>query len=403
MTLDSHSFLTAPRAPIPITAYALTNCLGESTAEVLDNLFAGNCGLAPCRWPLPFSTYAGEAKGGLAPLPEAEKAFDSRAARLLARTLDEMAQSAARAIRAWGSHRVGLVLGTSTGGIAVTEAAYEAFKTAGSLPERFDFERQHSFGGLVEFARRRTGIQGPAYAVSTACSSSGKVFGCAQRLIESGLCDAVLVGGSDSLCQTTLRGFGSLEVVSPELCRPFSAQRNGLNIGEGAALLLLERHPSGGARAMANLLGVGESSDAWHMSHPHPEGIGALAAMEQALSQASLSPSQVDHVNAHGTGTKANDEVEGRAIQKLLGSGVPVVSTKAYTGHMLGAGGASEAVFAIASIQRGLVPMALRAEPIDSAFELNIPTEVLRRDVNVVLSNSFAFGGSNVCVALGQA
>ncbi len=396
MTTDSHSSL-------PITAYALTNCLGACTAEVLDNLFAGNCGLTPCRWPLPFSTYAGEAKGGLAPLPEAEKAFDSRAARLLARTLDEMAESAARAIRTWGSRRVGLVLGTSTGGIAETEGAFEAWKTAGSVPESFDFERQHAFGGLVEFARRRLGIDGPAYAVSTACSSSGKVLGCAQRLIRSGLCDAVLAGGSDSLCQTTLRGFGSLEVVSPELCRPFSAQRNGLNIGEGAALLLVEREISSGADALARLLGVGETSDAWHMSHPHPEGIGALAAMKEALDQAGLSPSDVDHVNAHGTGTKANDEVEGKAIQALLGSSVPVVSTKAYTGHMLGAGGASEAVFAIACIQRGLVPMALRSEPIDPAFELNIPTEVLRREVNVVLSNSFAFGGSNVCVALGKA
>lgn len=390
-------------SPLPITAFALTNCLGASTQEVLDNLFAGNCGLSPCKWPLPFTTWAGEAKGELAALPESEKAYDSRAARLLARPLSEMTGAIAHALKTWGSHRVGIVLGTSTGGIAETEAAAEAFRETGAVPSSFDFDRQHAFGGLVEFARTRTGIQGPAYAVSTACSSSGKVLACAQRLIMSGICDAVLVGGSDSLCQTTLRGFGSLEVVSSQPCRPFCAERNGLNIGEGAALLLVEREATDGAKAQAKLLGVGESSDAWHMSHPHPEGVGAIAAMRQALDQAGLTPSDVDHVNAHGTGTNANDEVEGKAIQSLLGSGVPVVSTKAYTGHMLGAGGASEAIFAIAAIQRGVVPMALRAHPLDSAFSIFVPEAPVARDLNVVLSNSFAFGGSNVCVAIGKA
>ena len=225
--------------PLPITAFALTNALGRTTEEVLDALFAGRTGLMPCRLPLPFPTFAGEVAGELdAVLP---KAFDSRAARILARPLLELSSAIARAIERWGSRRVGLVLGTSTGGIAETEAAFEAFSRTGELPRDFDFERQHAFHGLVEFARQSTGIEGPAFALSTACSSSGKVFGSAQRLIASGLCDAVLVGGADSLCQTTLRGFGSLQVVSKRRCRPFCADRDGLNIGEGAALLLLER------------------------------------------------------------------------------------------------------------------------------------------------------------------
>lgn len=387
-----------PSSRIPITAFALSNALGRTTREVLDALFAGQTGLSPCRWPLPFATFAGEAAGHLKPLGEGERAFDSRAARLLARPLDELETPIAQAIQRWGAGRVGLVLGTSTGGIAETETAFQAFSRAGALPAGFDFEHQHAFHGLVEFARRRTGLAGPAFALSTACSSSGKVFGSAQRLIESGLCDGVLVGGADSLCQTTLRGFGSLQVVSPTRCRPFLADRDGLNIGEGAALLLLER--AGTPRA--HLIGVGESSDAHHMSHPHPEGLGALAAMRGALAQAGLEPGEVDHVNAHGTGTRANDLIEGRAIATLFGNEVPVVSTKAYTGHLLGAGGATEAIFACAALEAGRIPRALDVAPLDPELDVSLPDRVIDRPLRAVLSNSFAFGGSNVSVLLGR-
>ncbi|MDR0966638.1 MAG: beta-ketoacyl-ACP synthase [Myxococcales bacterium] len=385
--------------PIPITAFALTNALGSTTTEVLAALFAGETGLTACRWPLPFETFAGEAKGELAPLttPE-ERAFDSRAARLLARALDELESPIAQARCRWGAARIGLVLGTSTGGIAETERAFDAFRATGAIPADFDFERQHAFGGLVEFARQRTGIDGPAFALSTACSSSGKVFGSAQRLIESGLCDAVLIGGADSLCQTTLRGFGSLEVVSRMRCRPFCADREGLNIGEGAALLLLERE----GLARAHLLGVGESSDAYHMSHPHPDGFGALAAMRGALAQAGRTPEEVDHINAHGTGTQANDLIEGRAIAALFGAKIPVVSTKAYTGHLLGAGGATEAIFACASLEAGRLPRALDTQPLDPALDIFLPERALDCPLKNVLSNSFAFGGSNVSVLLGK-
>ncbi len=384
--------------PLPITAFALTNALGKTTEEVLGALFGGQSGLVPCQWPLPFATFAGEAAGALAPLDGAERAFDSRAARLLARPLAELAQPIAAAIQRWGAERIGLVLGTSTGGIAETEAAFDAFGAMGALPSGFDFERQHAFHGLVDFARRRTGIAGPAFALSTACSSSGKAFGSAQRLIESGLCDGVLLGGADSLCQTTLRGFGSLEVVSRKRCRPFCADRDGLNIGEGAALLLLER--AGAPRA--HLLGVGESSDAYHMSHPHPDGAGALAAMQGALDQAGLRPHEVDHVNAHGTGTRANDRIEGLSIARLFGAKIPVVSTKAYTGHLLGAGGATEAIFACAALETGRVPRALDTAPIDPELDLFLPDRALDRPLRAVLSNSFAFGGSNVSVLLGK-
>jgi 3-oxoacyl-[acyl-carrier-protein] synthase-1 len=233
--------------------------------------------------------------------------------------------------------------------------------------------------------------------VSTACSSSAKVFGTARRLLQAGMADAVLVGGADSLCLTTLRGFGSLQALSARPCRPFAAQRDGTSIGEGAAFMLLERQGDGPAL----LLGVGESSDAHHMSHPHPEGVGAQAAMVGALAMAGLDGSAVDYVNAHGTATPANDAVEARAIQRVVGTRVAVASTKGYTGHLLGAAGITEAVFAVMAIERSFVPESLGAAPLDPAVEVEVVRAVRRMPVRHVLSNSFAFGGSNASVVFG--
>lgn len=387
----------SPPLSHPVTAYALTNALGATTAEVVASLSRGEGGLAPCRWPLPFATFAGEVRGELCALTGDEAAYDCRLGRIAGRLLEEMGPAIARACARWGRERVGVVLGTSTGGILETERAFDAYQREGRLPARFDFERQHAFHALVELVQRRTGAAGPAYAVSTACSSSAKVLGAARRLLAAGLADAVLVGGVDSLCQTTLRGFRSLEVLSSKLCRPFSKERDGLNIGEGGALLLIERE----ADAAVHLLGVGETADAHHMSHPHPEGIGMKASMLEALAQAQVSPSEVDYVNAHGTGTQLNDLTEGKAIAAIFGSEVPVVSTKAYTGHMLGAGGATEAIFSIVAIEQGWVPAALRADPPDPEIPIHLPQARLERPVRKVLSNSFAFGGSNVSVLFG--
>jgi 3-oxoacyl-[acyl-carrier-protein] synthase-1 len=388
----------SPRiAPIPVTAYALANALGGTTREVVDSLSQARSGLAPCRLPLPFETWAGELPVELPRLEGSEAPWNSRQARIAARVLEQMAPAADRAVARWGRERVAVVLGTSTGGIGETERAYATFRSEGRLPESFDFERQHAFHALIDLARARTGAAGPGYAISTACSSSGKVLGTARRLINAGVADAVLAGGVDSLCQTTLRGFRSLEVLSSKQCRPFSRERDGLNIGEGGALLLLEREGD----AAAALLGVGESSDAHHMSHPHPEGLGALAAMREALAQAGVEPGEIDYINAHGTGTPINDAVEGKAIAEMFGSSVPVVSTKGYTGHMLGAGGATEAAFSVLAIEQGWIPAGVGANPLDPEIALNIPLTKIERRCRKVLSNSFAFGGSNVSVLLG--
>jgi 3-oxoacyl-[acyl-carrier-protein] synthase-1 len=392
---------------IPITAYSACNGLGQTTAEVLDGLFAGRRGLTPAEPWLGVSTWVGAVPGELpkldTSLDPALEGYDSRQARITQLVTVPILPAVERAKQRWGAGRVGLILGTSTAGIAESEQAWVYHRDHGELPAGYAIERQHALYATVEVVRRLTGVRGPGYVVSTACSSSGKVFASARRLLAAGIVDAVLVGGVDSLCQMTVRGFASLEVLSPEPCRPFSSERRGINIGEGAALLLLERRAPGVEGTGVELLGVGESSDAHHMTAPHPEGLGARVAMQRALDGAGVHADEVDHINVHGTGTTKNDETESKAIRQLfddLGR-VSVVATKGYTGHMLGAAGATEAVFVAASIERGELPASVGVTPLDPALEVQVELERRPRATRRVLSNSLAFGGSNVSVLLG--
>ena len=383
---------------LPVTGFAVGNALGANVHEVANALEEGRSGLGPCPWDLPFETACGVFRGPLEPLPRSLSTFDTREARMALAVLAGLDDEVARAVRRWGRDRLALVIGTSTGGILETELAYLARTVTGSLPEGFDLDRQHAFHGVLDVLRARTEATGPAYVVSTACSSSGKVLASARRLIAAGVADAVLAGGVDTLCQTTLRGFESLQALSRRACRPFSADRDGLSIGEGGAFLLVEREGEG--RVL--LRGVGESSDAFHMSHPHPDGLGARLAMEAALRQAGIEADAVDHVNAHGTGTVANDVIEASAIAAVLGRGALVTSTKCYTGHLLGAAGATEAVLAALAIERGFVPATIGAEPLDPRIAIDVCVTGARRPVRTAMSNSFAFGGSNVSVLLGS-
>ena len=244
------------------------------------------------------------------------------------------------ALATFGPARVGLVLGTSTAGIGEAELAVAAARRGEAVPLVFDY-RQQELGSPSEFLARHLGLEGPAYTLSTACSSSARAFISGQRMLAAGLVDAVLVGGADSLCGLTLNGFDSLESLSCARCQPFDEARQGINIGEGAALFLLSRQP-----APIALLGAGESSDAWHISAPHPDGVGAEAAMGMALAQAGLTPEQVGYINLHGTATRLNDAMESQAVYRLFGDRVPCSSTKPLTGHVLGAAGAIEAALA---------------------------------------------------------
>jgi 3-oxoacyl-[acyl-carrier-protein] synthase-1 len=256
---------------------------------------------------------------------------------------------------------------------------------------------------VADFVQRYLDLRGPAVVVSSACSTTCKVFGNAARMIAAGVCDAAIVGGADSLCLTTLYGFHSLGLVSEAPCRPFDPQRNGISIGEGAGFALLEKATGQENGDAVLLLGVGESSDAYHMSTPHPEGLGARLAMERALAAAELAPGSIDYINLHGTASKTNDAAEDRAICDLFGTDTPCSSTKGWTGHTLGAAGITEAIISALSIRHGLLPGSLHTRSVDPALNSRYLIENKSARVDRVMSNSFGFGGSNCSVILGRA
>jgi 3-oxoacyl-[acyl-carrier-protein] synthase-1 len=376
-----------------VTAYSLCNALGSSTSEVLEKCEAGRVVTSSPPIVLPFDTTCGVVADPPAP-PPSLRMYDSRALRIALMAMDDIQISLRNAIAKNGRERIGLVLGTSTAGLDRTEIALEANATSGAMPPDYSFPSQHSFGGMLSALVQAAGTRGPAYVVSTACTSSAKALAAAIRMISADVCDAVVVGGADALCHTTLHGFHSLGVLSGQACRPFSTERNGIHIGEGAAWLLLEREGDGPAKVSS----VGESSDAHSMSAPDPEGRGARLAIEAALAGAGINASCIDFVNAHGTGTVQNDRAEAVAIAESLGVDVPVASTKGMTGHLLGAAGATEAALAIAAMERGVVPPSVGAEPFDASLGINVVCAARRIKLRRALSLSMAFGGNNTAV-----
>jgi 3-oxoacyl-[acyl-carrier-protein] synthase-1 len=300
--------------------------------------------------------------------------------------------------------RIGVWLGTSTAGILDTELAYRRRDAAsGALPDGFRYRGAHNTFSVAAFVQRALGLEGPAAVISSACSSSAKVFASAQRAIEAGLVDAAVVGGVDSLCLTTLYGFHSLQLVARTPCRPFDSARDGLSIGEAAAFVLLERVSGNLPKDSVLLLGTGESSDAWHMSAPHPEGRGAAAAMQQALAAAHLRSEDIDYINFHGTGTPSNDAAEARAVGAVLGPRVPGSSTKGATGHTLGAAGALEAVICALALRHGVMPGGVNTQTVDPTLAVSYLTASRRAPLKAAMSNSFGFGGSNCSLIFGTA
>ncbi len=382
----------------PVTSWSIVNSLGTTTAEVMAGLRRGRPALSAPPEGTGFVTACGVVTADLPPLEGRLAAFDSRNNRFVQRALGEMSDHLVGALARWGAQRVGICVGSSTAAMDEIEAAFTAHARTGSIPAGFDVLSRGSADGLIRALRALTGATGPAAVVSNACASSGKVFASAKRWLDADLVDAVLVGGADSLCQLTLRGFRSLGLLSEGPSRPFSSERCGINIGEGSAFALLERRGDG-----PRLLGVGESSDAHHMTTPDPEGHGAAAAMRAALADAGVAPGSVDYLNAHGTGTQFNDAMEARAIRTALGPDADpiVVSTKGYVGHTLGAAGSMEAIFVLEALRGGWTPASVGADPLEPGLGLNVPTSVCERNLHVGLSNSFAFGGSNVSLVFG--
>jgi 3-oxoacyl-[acyl-carrier-protein] synthase-1 len=327
----------------------------------------------------------------------------SRNNRLLLAALAQIREQVDAVITRYGAHRVAIVLGTSTSGIAEGEQAFRQHGVLGAFPESYHYGQQE-LGSPANALRLTLGISGPAHVHSTACASSGKAMASAARLLNMGVCDAVICGGVDSLCDFTIAGFSALESVSTQRCNPLSLHRNGINIGEGAALFLMSREP-----ARVALSGWGESSDAHHVSAPDPEGQGAQRAILKALQRAGLDPAQIDYINLHGTATQQNDAMEAKVIATLFGHQVPVSSTKPFTGHTLGAASAIEAGLCWLAMQddnaTGLLPPHLwdgAADPALPVLNTVAPGQALGHAPRHVLSNSFAFGGSNVALVFSR-
>jgi 3-oxoacyl-[acyl-carrier-protein] synthase I len=397
-----------PMQPLLLAEFTATSCIGTGLAPTLASLVGQRSGLMRCDFEtVKIDTHIGEVPGVDAQrLPAQLRIFDCRNNRLaeLALRQDGFFDAVEAAAARLGRRRIGVFVGTSTAGIMQTELAYrERDPVSGALPAAFEYGTTHNSFSVADYVRRRCRLEGPAVAVSSACASSAKVFGAARRMIEAGLIDAALVGGTDSLCLTTLYGFHSLQLSSPTPCRPFDVARDGISIGEAAAFALMERASEQADGDSILLHGVGESSDAYHMSAPHPEGLGAKLAMQAALNAASLEPADIDYINLHGTGTPSNDRSESQAVTSIFGPTTPCSSTKGATGHALGAAGALEAVISALAIRNGLMPGGVQTTRVDPTLTAHYIKENRRAPLRYVLSNSFGFGGANCSLIFGRA
>ena len=394
--------------PLWLSHFTATSSIGLGKASTLEALQHRRSGLAPCVFDtVDLPTYIGEvANVDTVQLPAHLAHFDCRNNRLalLGLSQDGFTEAVHATIAQYGAQRIGVFLGTSTAGILQTELAYRRRDAqSGALPPDFNYRTTHNSFSVADFVRHYFDLKGPAVVVSSACSSSAKVFGSARRMLAAGLIDAALVGGVDSLCLTTLYGFNSLGLTSDTACRPFDAQRNGISIGEAAAFALLERVPANLDADAVLLLGTGESSDAYHMSSPHPEGLGAQMAMREALDRAGLHADDIDYINLHGTATQSNDAAEGKAVASVFGTTIPCSSTKGATGHTLGAAGGLEAVICALALQHDLIPGGLNTSQLDPAVALDYALDNRTQPLGHVLSNSFGFGGTNCSLVFARA
>lgn len=389
---------------LTVTAMATANPLGRGLSATWDALNNEEHGLRPNDFEdAEVKTWIGRVEGlETEPITGELADFDCRNNRLALVGLrqDDFERAVASARSRYGPDRIGVLIGTTTSGILETELAYRRRTAAGELmPLAVRYRHTQNLFSVSDVVRRYLKLQGPVASISTACSSSAKVFASASRWMAAGLCDAVVVGGVDSLCFMTLYGFASLGLLSERPCRPCDVSRDGLSIGEAAGFMLLERRSD---RHHLHLLGYGESSDAHHMSTPHPDGLGAALAMERALDRAEMKPIDIDYINLHGTGTPANDLAEDRAIWKTFGGRTPCSSTKERTGHTLGAAGITEAILALLCLRHDFIPGMVRTDHPDPQLRSCLMLRSESRLLRAVISNSFGFGGSNCSLIFGK-
>jgi 3-oxoacyl-[acyl-carrier-protein] synthase-1 len=386
--------------PLRITAYSVCSAAGAGREATLQALAQRRSGLRPNDFSAGLNTWIGRVAGlENAQVPSGFENWDCRNNRLAWQGLlaDDFLSAAKRAVARYGSQRVAIVIGTSTSSIGASEEAYTRLDADGQYPPDMRRPIIHTPHSLGDFVAHVVGSDGLCVTVATACSSSAKVFAQAERWIASGLADAAIVGGVDTLCGSVLFGFNSLELVSPEVCRPFDATRRGINLGEGAGFALLEKDGRG-----PTFLGYGESSDAHHMSTPHPEGRGARLAVEDALRRANLSADQIDYINLHGTASLKNDEVEARVVANMFPDTTFASSTKGWMGHTLGAAGIVEAAVSLLSLESGTLPGTINTTSLDPVCGPQIRCENGTADARYALSFSFGFGGSNCVLAFGR-
>ena len=394
--------------PLILSRFSIVTCLGAGQNSILHALKSGNSGLRPNTFAgASIDTFTGEVPGlDNVMLPAHLSRFECRNNRLAMMALEQdgFAATVAAAREKYGSHRIGVFLGTSTSGILQAELAYcKRSKETGALPENFHYAETQNTYSVADFVMRYLRLDGPALVVSAACATTAKAFGNAARMIAAGFCDAAIVGGADTLCLTTLYGFQSLQLTSETACQPFDVARNGISIGEGAGFTLLEKASPSDNDDSIKLLAVGESSDAYHMSTPHPEGLGARLAMERALVAAGLRTGDIDYINLHGTATRVGDAAEDCAVSGLFGNDTPCSSTKGHTGHTLGASGIVEAIISALCLRHQIMPGSPQTRTIDPAFRSHYVMNTRQARIDRILSNSFGFGGSNCSLIFGRA
>ncbi|MEO7242517.1 MAG: beta-ketoacyl-ACP synthase [Variovorax sp.] len=394
-------------APIDISAYTATSAAGIGRVALYETLRAQRSGLTANDFSAhPLPTWIGRVDGlEDAALPEAWARWECRNHRLawLGLQADGFLQAVAEMRERVGASRIAVLLGTSTSSIGETEAAYAELDADGAFMPHQRRPLVHTPHSLALFVREALELEGPAATISTACSSSAKVFASAARWLSLGLVDAVVVGGVDTLCGSVLFGFNALELVSSAPCRPFDAERDGISLGEAAGFALLQRsEPGAGTGAKLQLLGYGEASDAHHMSTPHPQGVGAERALDDALARAGIAAGDVDYINLHGTASSKNDEVEAALIARRFPARAHASSTKGVTGHTLGAAGIVEATISLLALETGHMPGTLNTRNLDVDCGPQIKLAPAEGEVRIAISNSFGFGGNNCSLAFGR-
>lgn len=376
--------------------------LGKTKFESFENLLAGDrSGLVMSNEYSSHPVFVGEVTTVLPEIDQNYSVYRCKNNQLLLAALSQIQSTVDQMIEQYGSERIGIVIGTSTSGVKNTEEAIHSMEIGKGIPEKFHYKQQQLAAG-ADFLAHHLKILGPAFAVSTACSSSGRAFVSARRLIELGLCDAVIVGGADSLCRFTVHGFDALESVSKERCKPFGKTRDGINLSEASALFVMSKQ-----EANIRLAGIGSSTDAYHFSAPDPEGKSVKLAMQKAMAQANIKPNEISYINLHGTATILNDAMESQSVYDVFGDLIPVSSTKGMTGHALGAAASLEIGFCWMLLsdmdKHGTLPANINEDEIDHALpSLNFVKQgqVSKQALKSCMSNSFAFGGNNVSVVL---